>query len=368
MTSSRGELVRPSRLDSLTGLRFIAALMVFGVHSSAMFPATFLPALLGPGAIGVSFFYILSGFVLTWSSRPDDRARAFYRRRVARILPNYYTAWAIGAILLAAGLGHGEGPGSIAASFLLVQAWVPLKLATFAVNGPAWSLSCEAFFYALFPLLLLVLRRLRSSYRRPFLVGAVVAMAGIALVGLQIPGYAGTWAVTILPLSRLLEFAIGIVLAMEVAEDRWPKVPPALIGGGLVAAWSFCVFAPGQLWIVAAVVPFTMIIAAGAKADVVAAPSWFRNSILVRLGTWSYAFYLVHELVLRVARGAGVVGGWGEAVVWIPVLLGLSIAASWMLFTLIERPFEKRLRPKPQSPPLGKTEVIPVADAAGAAS
>jgi hypothetical protein len=53
------------RLDSLTGMRFIAALMVFGVHSSAMFDGTVLPALLAPGAIGVSFFFKLSGFVLT---------------------------------------------------------------------------------------------------------------------------------------------------------------------------------------------------------------------------------------------------------------------------------------------------------------
>src|SRR5919107_1067497 len=76
-------------LPSLTGLRWMAALLVFGlhVHNFGWFGGTggrLVSWAFGAGATGVSFFFVLSGFVLTWSARPRDRALAFWRRRVAR--------------------------------------------------------------------------------------------------------------------------------------------------------------------------------------------------------------------------------------------------------------------------------------------
>ena len=63
----------PSRLDSLTGLRFFAAGIVFMHHSFELTTGTLREALLavfGHGRAGVSFFFVLSGFVLAWSARP----------------------------------------------------------------------------------------------------------------------------------------------------------------------------------------------------------------------------------------------------------------------------------------------------------
>ena len=88
----------PRRLDSLTGLRFLAALVVVCSH---------LPAALGLrgrillgsvdeelalGGAGVLFFFLLSGFVLCWSRRAGDRPLDFYGRRFARIYPNVVVA------------------------------------------------------------------------------------------------------------------------------------------------------------------------------------------------------------------------------------------------------------------------------------
>ena len=77
----------PSRLDSLTGLRFFAAEMVVIHHFSNFATLPFLWRYQGFGATGVTFFFVLSGFVLTWSFRPADTPGRFYWRRFARIWP-----------------------------------------------------------------------------------------------------------------------------------------------------------------------------------------------------------------------------------------------------------------------------------------
>ncbi|UCN13634.1 acyltransferase family protein [Cellulomonas iranensis] len=68
------------RLDALTGLRFLAALVVVVFHLSLNRFFLDAPALVDPlqgvlrngGWLGVTFFFVLSGFVLTWSARPGD--------------------------------------------------------------------------------------------------------------------------------------------------------------------------------------------------------------------------------------------------------------------------------------------------------
>ena len=76
-----------SRLPSLTGMRFFAALMVFAFHAIVLNPFTSEGAQTvtntvfgGGGFTGVTFFFILSGFVLTCAVRPRDSAPRFWRR------------------------------------------------------------------------------------------------------------------------------------------------------------------------------------------------------------------------------------------------------------------------------------------------
>ena len=130
------------RLDSLTALRFIAALAVVGVHGGEILWRPLLPVR-SLGYVGVTFFFVLSGFVLTWSHPSGQPARRFYRNRFARVWPLHTVTWL--AVVVAT---TGVAPGSWAA-LGLVQAWVPRAGVNFAANGPSWSLSCDAFFYVL---------------------------------------------------------------------------------------------------------------------------------------------------------------------------------------------------------------------------
>lgn len=145
-------------LPSLTGLRWIAALLVFGIHFTGMQLTTPVgsPRLSGfdqavyelgrTGFIGVSFFFVLSGFVLTWSTPRDMPSTRFWRRRFAKIYPIFVVA-SLAAIVLAAVL-TGVGPSwkVLLSQVFLTQAWTPDQSYIFGVNPVMWSLSCEAFF------------------------------------------------------------------------------------------------------------------------------------------------------------------------------------------------------------------------------
>ena len=85
----------PSVLPRLTALRAFAAVFVFSYHMQ-LFGVAFnghLPFDIGYS--GVSFFFILSGFVLAWSTTPGLSPWTFYRRRLARIYPIYLVMLAV---------------------------------------------------------------------------------------------------------------------------------------------------------------------------------------------------------------------------------------------------------------------------------
>src|SRR4051794_11942901 len=90
---------RAAALPSLTGLRFIAALAVVAWHARPDHIPGLLQPLFTSAQSGVAFFFLLSGFVLTWSSRRDDTPRSFYWRRVARVVPNHVVTWLVALVL-----------------------------------------------------------------------------------------------------------------------------------------------------------------------------------------------------------------------------------------------------------------------------
>ncbi|GAA3035825.1 hypothetical protein GCM10020000_11690 [Streptomyces olivoverticillatus] len=113
-------------------------------------------------------------------------------------------------------------------------------------------------------------------------------------------GWDAKFVLYILPPVRLVEFVIGIALALLVKSGSWR-------GPGLVASLALStmvIFGPVHLmpynfhWAADSIVPYTLTIAAAARADVRGEPSPFRNRCVVYLGEVSFACYLVHELVI----------------------------------------------------------------------
>ncbi|MFE5913361.1 acyltransferase family protein [Streptomyces wedmorensis] len=293
-------------LPSLTGMRWAAAFLVFAFH-------TYKFGYYGPedeklvawatrsGSVGVMFFFVLSGFVLTWSARPKDRFFSFFRRRLARIYP-IHVVTAVVALALAFTVlpwlrdGERAAPEAIAANLLLVSSW---KFEWWqAANPVSWSLVCEAFFYACFPLLYAVLRRVG-----PKVLTAVAVLCVLTVIyqpdvykALHIDVFFYSF-----PLARLPEFILGVAVARLVQLGKWRG--PSLEGAMALTLIGYFVapLVPGGLsW--TPLIGLTLLIAAGAVADIKGEPSMWRRPVLVKLGEWSFAFYMVHLLVMHSLR------------------------------------------------------------------
>jgi peptidoglycan/LPS O-acetylase OafA/YrhL len=347
-----------ARLASLTGMRFAAALLVFGVHAYSFIPVSGLTHrlaqhLLDPGDLGVSFFFVLSGFVLTWATRDagGPPLGQFWAGRLLRVYPAYAVALALA--VLGKWVGDQIDPAanrmnqinghSVATSFLLVQAWYRDDVTYLGISPVAWSLSCEMAFYAAFPLLYVLLRRLRVPTLYVLgggLVGTAMLMPPVADV---VVGDAGRrWFVYVFPLARMVEFGVGIVLALLVRQAAW-RGPGLGTASALFAANYLAVdLLPPRIRDTAAVLVTTaLLIPAAALADLRGSPSRWRGPVLVALGDASYAFFLVHLTVLT--TGMQIVGRshpYPPPVALLLALgfLALSYALAFALYRWVELP------------------------------
>jgi peptidoglycan/LPS O-acetylase OafA/YrhL len=347
-------------LDSLTGLRFLAAGAVFGFHATYLTVGPVHDALVvvfGRGGSGVGLFFVLSGFVLAWSARQTDTPAAIWRRRAARILPAYLVAWLL-AGLAAAWLTGWTPWRAGAANLLLVQSWIPRESIYFGWNGPAWSLSCEAFFYLLLPFILPRVARLSARNR----LRLAMALLGMDVVLALVAGFATAretsvldsqfgwvgWLVYVCPLGRTPEFVIGLVAALLVRDRQLPRIRLPLAVAGVLAVYAVTYASPHFATQVGLLVlPFALLIVALAQQELAGSRSWLAGRRWVVLGEWSYALYLTHHLLLQAAqRAAGEIGG-AVAIAWVALLFVAALVVACALFRFVERPAERRLRGAP---------------------
>jgi peptidoglycan/LPS O-acetylase OafA/YrhL len=345
------------RLPSLTSLRWLAATLVFLRHGQPLIGNADIretyDTIADQGSCGVSFFFVLSGFVLAWSHRPGDTVAQFYRRRVARIVPAYWTACLI-AIPITYWLARpttGEETAGVFLPFTLLQSWVPRQDIYFGGNGVSWSLSTEIFFYVLFPLLVVGVLALAPRRRVVLLVAlAVAGVAGPLIVHTdQVSGGTLFWLTYINPGWRLVEFALGMALASLLRAGRRAPIGPRTAIAIAIAAYVAAGWAPPYAHLVAiTLVPFALVIWACAGADLDrSGPRWLRSRSLIRLGQWSFAFYLVHQMVINTFVKHGIDGqvptdGERVALVVVSYLIGIAVAAA--LFHAVEQPLERRIR------------------------
>lgn len=360
------------RMESLTGLRFAAAAAVFLSHvgptayfanqgvNDALF-RVFMHA----GGAGVSFFFILSGFVLTVAHRPEDTPRAFLRRRLVKVFPNHLVTFVAAAFLFSYAVTWERA----LPNFFLVHAWVPEVETFFGMNPVAWSLSSELLFYLIFPFAIPFLCRIRPDHLWGWAVATVLAVFAVALVAhLVVPatpalsfpplpvGLYQYWFVYILPVSRLFEFFLGVLVARIVLTGRWINIGMLSAGFLVLPGFVLADQAPALLSLSALLVaPLALLVGAAGWTDLVGGRSWWRSRPWVWLGETSFAFYLVHGLVLFGTRPFLGVQTFFDA----PTAIGLvivgfvvSLVLARLLYVFVERPLVRRFsRPRPPAPP-----------------
>lgn len=347
-------MTRP-RLDSLTSLRFFAALLVVLHHTTRdLGSIPIVSSILTMGTAGVGFFFALSGFLLTWSAREGDTRRAFYRRRFARVYPMHFVMLIVAVPVLLL-IGQDIGFGEIVANVLLVQGWVDDSNVYFGMNSPSWSLAAELLFYVLFPFVIPLLARLNYRQTWAFTVALVViGLVTAIVITMAIDGGGDRFWLYIFPPYRLIGFIAGCCAArLMILGFRWncsPLVATIYAGfmyGALLAVQSL-IGSIGHGIEDAVLLPFILaLLVAAASSDVRGGHRVLANRRLVALGTWSFALYITHWLFLQVAVFA--MPDIAAAPVPVRVLADVvfacaAIAISWLAFATIEKPLERRLR------------------------
>ncbi|WP_063770656.1 acyltransferase family protein [Streptacidiphilus carbonis] len=367
------------RLPSLTGLRFWAALLVVTYHLSRQYHRLpVVSSLVWYGRDGVTFFFVLSGFVLAWSyagAAAAVPAQVFYRRRFARVWPLHVLATGF-ALAVTAGAGTGAVLPwrAVLWSVPLLQAWAPSTV--YGGNPAAWSLSAEAWFYLLLPVLLRTL--LRRGDRAPALLAATACGCGVALwfAGAYVDSPAlRDWLLDYLPLTRTPQFLLGVAAGVAFRRGWRLPVPVGAAVGALVlwhlalVPWSGAVpesrwygpYSGSQLLVAPLFAALVLAAAArdtdggrsrasgrsrvggraaGGRANGLLARPWMR-----RLGHWSFAWYLVHQTCLRLALLLfGRPQSTAEAATGWLLVAALSLALAGALHRWVERPLEAALR------------------------
>ncbi|MET9297057.1 acyltransferase [Streptomyces sp. NPDC003077] len=308
----------PRRLDSLTSLRFFAALAVFAHHftgygggtgfarSPTLFPYSMI------GGHGVTFFFVLSGFLLTWVFKPAERPGAFYWRRVGRIWP-VHLLMLLPAFFLFYVRPHVpvDWPGLLSSVFL-VQGWFPGVTPNLPGNPVTWTLGVEVLFYALFPLLARVALRLRTKTLVVWTAAGLLGMWAVnwCAAAFCAPDTEG-WIMRH-PVVYLPQFLLGMTVALAIRRGWRFTAHPAL-PLALLLAWIYGYYqmrarlpdgAVAQLDYAARPVMALLsglVIVAFVQREVDGRPGMLGSRFLVRLGLWSYSFYLVHQCVIRLA-------------------------------------------------------------------
>jgi peptidoglycan/LPS O-acetylase OafA/YrhL len=292
-------------------------------------------ALIRGGYLAVTTFFVLSGFVLArgyaakrWTG---GNLLRYGVARFARVYPVYLLSLLVVAPFIEADRTPGKGL-LVAAHGALVQGW----LGTIPVNWntPAWSLSCEAFFYAIFPLAALLVAG--TGWRSTLAVAAASCCLTRLLWALGVPD--GTK-----PVIHLADFLMGVAAAracdlLRCARRQpagaWLYLPAGALGAVLIAHPAVL---PRAIDLNTALRPLNALLLIGLALGGGAAVRVLSTRAAVYLGKASYAMYILHVPLLwwycRFSRGFSAA-----------IYLGGVIAVSAAVYSFVEEPANRKLR------------------------
>lgn len=314
------------RLDRLTSLRALAAFYVFLFHlENHQLLQRRWPVTLGDS--GVVFFFVLSGFVLAWSHSPGRLRRDFYLRRASKIYPMHLAMTAV-AFLAPINEKAKSWTGAFLSATLL-QAWVwSNDVYPYAGNSVSWTLSCEVLFYLCFPFLVVAMSRI--SHRAQW----GVALSCFAFTGLTAFVITRAYSPVVayhLPLIRLSEFVLGIAAALSMKAGRRIPIKPWMAVGLVIAGMLAARNLRPAVTISVMTLPYLAVVMAVAGSEMDRRSSgrtlrWLQWRPLVYCGEVSFAFYLVHLLVIDNTPGVANLHGWTAVVMLFAISAALAVA------------------------------------------
>ena len=392
---------RTPRFPLLDSVRAIAALSVLVFHASFWSNITLTGSWAAPFLsrldVGVAIFFVLSGFLLYrpfvrshLNGTPAPRAVAYGWRRALRILPAYWLALTVIAIVI-------PKPDTFEAGHAVVYYGFGQIYGDLVFGGisQAWTLCVEVTFYALLPLWALAMRRLPGTVRSELwglaaLAGVGIAWTLVAVLGASDPDHANTSRMLVWLPAYLDHFALGMALAVLTVGE--PPRALAAIGRRPWAAWlvagaAFVVVsvgiglspenrldapmsaaqALGRHWLYALVAVGVLLPAVVGPQREGAVRGVLGGRWLLYLGVISYGIYLWHNNAMeKVAGEIGRDGTWGDFLVYLAVGFFVAVVAATLSWRLLEKPLLrlKRLVPDRAQPVRDPESHAPVEPAA----
>ena len=332
---------------SMEGLRGIAVFLVFWVHYSALIKPwvsgnslDILNFVSHLGHLGVDLFFVLSGYLIYGSiiSKREFFAYKYARRRIQRIYPVFLVVFAVYLVLSVVFPSESKIPQHpVQASKYLLQnlLLLPGLFDIKPIITVAWSLSYEAFYYLVMPLVIFVLKLKRWPAVNRIKLWMVVALIGFSahyLLGGPV---------------RLLMFVCGMLL-FELFENKKIRLKR---GGGLYLLSALFLFGLGSsiavnytVLMIAVFILFLLFCLCAFNPESTAY-SWLTIAPLRWFGNMSYSYYLIHGLSLKFAFlvlsyfvsdavSSSSIYYW----LWLPLFL-FTLIVSFLLYLTVERPF-----------------------------
>lgn len=374
----------PNAIPALDGLRAIAVLLVLVFHAWNDLPNFIQPGQnpysypLNYGRTGVHLFFVLSGFLLflpyarwMFGLQPRPSTRLFYRRRILRVGPAYWTCLAI--LVFAAPLTIQALGDAVLHVFFLSNA---LPQTLFSINGVFWTMAVEVQFYAILPLIAWVMvkasHRLRTSVAAAAVIGCLFVISLCSEYAVKVASLSSIPVLSGLMLGEyslpywLAIFGAGIscsvvyVYLTNVRRLAGSAATPTRLWG-IIALAIGCVTALSLAFVPADHrLPGKDLLFGGAYAailfGVLCGPAWaswlLRTRPIRFIGLISYSCYLWHAIIINGLEARLPAGMGTSEKVLIACLVGgpAAIACAYVSYQLTERPFlraRKRAREIP---------------------
>lgn len=264
------------------------------------------------GTLPVSFFFILSGFVMTLGyddkiGSPSFQYKSYIIKRIKRIFPlNIFCLVLMLMITISLDiLAHSFDINTYLlyiVDVFLIQAWIPIKTVYFSGNAVAWFLSSMLFCYLAFPWLL---KRIEKNC---ILIMMVVLFFYFVIIQFIHGDYIHA-LIYVNPLFRVVDFMLGILLCIFLKKNGIPKLEKKtstiveilsiiivtislLIYDSIPVKYSVASF----YWLPSVLLMYALTIGNNNGGLI---SYYLNNKTLVYLGTLSFPIYMLHRIVIR---------------------------------------------------------------------
>jgi len=291
-------------IKSLTALRGIFILFIF-LHHAGVYP--------GGGAMGVVFFFVLSGFSMTLGyhenvKRPDFNYKQYLTRRAIKFYPLHWITLFANIPLILMSTLHWWLIPLFFVNAALLHTLVPIQQIYFSFNAVSWFLADILFFAVVFPFAFRKIVALDNKQRGIMMLLGLVAYSVIAFISFHLPDSVMKGIIYVSPFVRLFDFVFGILLGLDFLSIKekgriWSNeqtrgaifisiiaIVVVLVVESVLLDDKITLIAP-LYWPLTAVL--ILISALPNRINLL------ENKMLIRLGECSFTIFLVHRLVIR---------------------------------------------------------------------